>query len=87
MESRKACLTTYFAILKSISKQMNFNVSALDGGLIKQSGNFILRRYTCFKTTSIMSNWYFIENVENIKKCSSVNCYYYGTGIRIKLIL
>lgn len=57
MESKKvivACMTTDFA-MQNVLKQMNLNVSALDGRLIKQLRTFILRCYTCFKTTSIMT--------------------------------
>lgn len=49
-----ACMTTDFA-MQNVMKQMNLNVSALDGRLIKQLRTFILRCYTCFKTTSIMT--------------------------------
>lgn len=48
-----ACMTTDFA-MQNVLKQMNLNVAALDGRLIKQLRTFILRCYTCFKTTSIM---------------------------------
>lgn len=57
MESKKvvvACMTTDFA-MQNVLKQMNLNVSALDGRLIKQLRTFILRCYTCFKTTSLMT--------------------------------
>lgn len=57
METKKvtvACMTTDFA-MQNVLKQMNLNVSALDGRLIKQLRTFILRCYTCFKTTSIMT--------------------------------
>lgn len=49
-----ACITTDFA-MQNVLKQMNLNVSALDGRIIKQLRTFILRCYTCFKTTSIMT--------------------------------
>lgn len=49
-----ACITTDFA-MQNVLKQMNLNVSALDGRMIKQLRTFILRCYTCFKTTSIMT--------------------------------
>lgn len=48
-----ACITTDFA-MQNVLKQMNLNVSALDGRMIKQIRTFILRCYTCFKTTSLM---------------------------------
>lgn len=57
MESKKvtvSCMTTDFA-MQNVLKQLNLNVSALDGRLIKQVRTFILRCYTCFKTTSIMT--------------------------------
>lgn len=57
MESKKvsvSCMTTDFA-MQNVLKQLNLNVSALDGRLIKQLRTFILRCYTCFKTTSIMT--------------------------------
>lgn len=49
-----ACITTDFA-MQNVLKQMNLNVSALDGRMIKQLRTYILRCYTCFKTTSIMT--------------------------------
>lgn len=49
-----ACMTTDFA-MQNVLRQMNLNVSALDGRMIKQLRTFILRCYTCFKTTSIMT--------------------------------
>jgi len=49
-----ACMTTDFA-MQNVLKQMNLNVAALDGRLIKQLRTFILRCYTCFGTTSIMT--------------------------------
>lgn len=48
-----ACITTDFA-MQNVLKQMNLNVAALDGRMIKQLRTFILRCYTCFKTTSLM---------------------------------
>lgn len=49
-----ACITTDFA-MQNVLKQMNLNVSALDGRIIKQLRTYILRCYACFKTTSIMT--------------------------------
>lgn len=49
-----ACITTDFA-MQNVLKQMNLNVSALDGRIIKQLRTYILRCYSCFKTTSIMT--------------------------------
>lgn len=49
-----ACITTDFA-MQNVLKQMNLNVSALDGRMIKQLKTYILRCYTCFKTTSVMT--------------------------------
>lgn len=49
-----ACITTDFA-MQNVLKQMNLNVAALDGRMIRQLRTFILRCYTCFKTTSIMT--------------------------------
>lgn len=49
-----ACITTDFA-MQNVLKQINLNVSSLDGRMIKQLRTFILRCYTCFKTTSIMT--------------------------------
>lgn len=53
-EVQVACMTTDFA-MQNVLKQMNLNVSALDGKMIKHLRTFILRCYTCFKTTSIMT--------------------------------
>lgn len=49
-----ACITTDFA-MQNVLKQMNLNVSALDGRIIKQLKTYILRCYACFKTTSVMT--------------------------------
>ncbi|KAF5286359.1 hypothetical protein FQR65_LT12653 [Abscondita terminalis] len=49
-----ACMTTDFA-MQNVLKQMNLHISALDGRIIKQIKTYVLRCYTCFKTTSIMT--------------------------------
>ncbi|XP_023028956.1 RNA-binding protein NOB1 [Leptinotarsa decemlineata] len=49
-----ACMTTDFA-MQNVLRQMNLNVSALDGRLIKHLRTYILRCYACFKTTSVMT--------------------------------
>lgn len=49
-----ACITTDFA-MQNVLKQLNLNVSALDGRMIRQLRTFILRCYTCFSTTSVMT--------------------------------
>lgn len=49
-----ACMTTDFA-MQNVLKQINLNVTALDGRLIKKLRTYILRCYSCFKTTSIMT--------------------------------
>lgn len=46
-----ACITTDFA-MQNVLKQMGLNVTSLDGRVIKQMRTFILRCYSCFKTTS-----------------------------------
>jgi RNA-binding protein NOB1 len=46
-----ACITTDFA-MQNVLKQMNLNVTSLDGRIIKYVRTFILRCYTCYKTTS-----------------------------------
>ncbi|XP_020707810.2 RNA-binding protein NOB1 isoform X2 [Athalia rosae] len=51
---RVACLTTDFA-MQNVLKQIGLQVVSLDGRVIKQLRTFILRCYTCFKTTSIMT--------------------------------
>lgn len=51
--SKVACITTDFA-MQNVLKQMNLNVAALDGRMIKQLRTFILRCHTCYKTTSLM---------------------------------
>lgn len=50
-EVEVACITTDFA-MQNVLKQMGLNVTALDGRIIKHMRTFILRCYTCFKTTS-----------------------------------
>ncbi|ENN76325.1 RNA-binding protein NOB1 [Dendroctonus ponderosae] len=49
-----ACMTTDFA-MQNVLRQINLNVSALDGRIIKQLRTYIFRCYSCFKTTSIMT--------------------------------
>ncbi|CAG9771971.1 unnamed protein product [Ceutorhynchus assimilis] len=49
-----ACMTTDFA-MQNVLRQMNLNLSALDGRIINQLRTYILRCYTCFKTTSLMT--------------------------------
>lgn len=45
-----ACITTDFA-MQNVLKQIGLNVTALDGRIIRHMRTFILRCYTCFKTT------------------------------------
>lgn len=49
-----ACMTSDFA-MQNVLKQINLNICALDGRIIKQLRTYILRCYACFKTTSIMT--------------------------------
>ena len=49
-----ACITKDFA-MQNVLKQMNLNLCAINGKIIKQLRTFILRCYSCFKTTSIMT--------------------------------
>lgn len=53
-KARVACMSTDFAV-QNVLKQINLNVAALDGRIIKQMRTYILRCYACFKTTSIMT--------------------------------
>lgn len=46
-----ACITTDYA-MQNVLKQMGLNVTALDGRVIKHMRTFILRCYTCYKTTT-----------------------------------
>lgn len=50
-EVEVACITTDFA-MQNVLKQMGLNVTSLDGRIIKHMRTFILRCYTCFKTTT-----------------------------------
>lgn len=50
-EVEVACITTDFA-MQNVLKQMGLNVTSLDGRIIKHMRTFILRCYTCFKTTA-----------------------------------
>lgn len=50
-ETEVACMTTDFA-MQNVLKQIGLNVSAMDGRIIKEVRKFILRCYTCYKTTS-----------------------------------
>uniref|UniRef100_A0A182JVR8 RNA-binding protein NOB1 n=1 Tax=Anopheles christyi TaxID=43041 RepID=A0A182JVR8_9DIPT len=45
-----ACITTDYA-LQNVLKQIGLQVAALDGRIIKQVRTYILRCYSCFKTT------------------------------------
>lgn len=49
-----ACMTTDYAI-QNVLKQINLNLAALNGRVIKHIRTYILRCYACFKTTSIMT--------------------------------
>ncbi|ALC48557.1 CG2972 [Drosophila busckii] len=49
-----ACMTTDYA-LQNVLKQLNLQLAALNGRIIKQLRTYILRCYTCYKTTSIMT--------------------------------
>jgi len=51
---RVACMSTDYAI-QNVLKQINLNIAALDGKIIKQLRTYILRCYACYKTTSIMT--------------------------------
>lgn len=51
---RVACMSTDYAV-QNVLKQINLNIAALDGRIIKQMRTYILRCYGCFKTTSIMT--------------------------------
>lgn len=51
---RVACMSTDYAV-QNVLKQINLNVAALDGRIIRQMRTYILRCYSCFKTTSIMT--------------------------------
>lgn len=53
-QARVACMSTDYAV-QNVLKQINLNIAALDGRLIKQMRTYILRCYACFKTTSIMT--------------------------------
>lgn len=50
-EAEVACITTDFA-MQNVLKQMGLNVTSLDGRIIKHMRTFILRCYTCYKTTT-----------------------------------
>ncbi|XP_067637123.1 RNA-binding protein NOB1 [Eurosta solidaginis] len=49
-----ACMSTDYA-LQNVLKQMNLQICALDGCVIKHLRTYILRCYACYKTTSIMT--------------------------------
>lgn len=54
---RVACMSTDYAV-QNVLKQINCNLAALDGRIIKQMRTYILRCYACFKTTSIMTKMF-----------------------------
>ena len=47
-------MSTDYAI-QNVLKQINLNIAALDGRIIKHMRTYILRCYACYKTTSIMT--------------------------------
>ncbi|XP_017483093.1 PREDICTED: RNA-binding protein NOB1 [Rhagoletis zephyria] len=49
-----ACMSTDYA-LQNVLKQMNLQICALDGRVIRHLRTYILRCYACYKTTSIMT--------------------------------
>lgn len=48
-----ACMTTDFSV-QNVCKQMGLNLSAIDGRVIREARTFILRCYTCFRTTTLV---------------------------------
>lgn len=48
-----ACMSTDFSV-QNVCKQMGLNLSAIDGRVIREARTFILRCYTCFKTTTLV---------------------------------
>lgn len=54
IDSEVACITTDFA-MQNVLKQIGLKICALDGRIIKEVRQFILRCYTCFKTTPDVS--------------------------------
>lgn len=54
---RVACMSTDYAV-QNVLKQINLNIAALDGRVIKNMRTYILRCYACFKTTSIMTKMF-----------------------------
>lgn len=53
-QARVACMSTDYAV-QNVLKQINLNIAALDGRIIKQMRTYILRCHACYKTTSIMT--------------------------------
>lgn len=49
-----ACITSDFA-MQNVLKQINLNITSIDGRIIRQLRTFIFRCTTCFKTTSVMT--------------------------------
>ncbi|KAJ8672671.1 hypothetical protein QAD02_003931 [Eretmocerus hayati] len=49
-----ACLTMDYA-MQNVLMQIGLNVASLDGKVIKQMRTFILRCYSCFKTTGVVT--------------------------------
>lgn len=52
-----ACLTMDYA-MQNVMMHMGLNVSSLEGKVIKQMRTFILRCYTCFKTTGVVTKMF-----------------------------
>lgn len=48
-----ACMTTDFSV-QNVCKQIGLNLSAIDGRVIREARTFILRCYTCFRTTTLV---------------------------------
>lgn len=48
-----ACMSTDFSV-QNVCKQIGLNLSAIDGRVIREARTFILRCYTCFRTTTLV---------------------------------
>lgn len=48
-----ACMTTDFSV-QNVCKQIGLHLSAIDGRVIREARTFILRCYTCFRTTTLV---------------------------------
>lgn len=65
-----ACMTTDFSV-QNVCKQIGLNLSAVDGRVIRETRTYILRCYTCFRTTTLVHKIFCPKcGHKTLKKCA-----------------